>query len=513
MGLAIGGEPAVLLECREIGRTFGSTVALDGVSVSFRKGSVHALVGENGAGKSTLGKIIAGVQPQDRGDLVRGGTPVHFRSPRAALEHGIALVAQELALVPRLTVAQNVFLGAEPKRAGFIDRGALMARYAALAAEAGFDLPGDVEAWRLPLAHQQQVEILRALARRADLIVLDEPTAALSGAEVEKLHAVVRALRAAGKTVVLVSHFLREVLDLADTITILRDGRLVRTGPAADETEATLIAGMLGRAATSTYPAKRLPEAGAPAVLAVRDLVAPGVRGMSFEVRAGEILGFAGLVGAGRTEMARAIYGAAPVESGVVELRGADAWRNPRGAIKAGLAMIPESRKTEGLMLGRPVRENVSLAAIPTLTRGGFLRRGEERSVVGDALTRSAATASQEQRAGSLSGGNQQKLLFARALLTSPRLVIADEPTRGVDIGARASVYRLLADLAADGTAVILISSELEEVLGLAHRILVVREGRIAAELTGEGMTEDAILAAAFGTDEAAVAGVLGAHA
>jgi simple sugar transport system ATP-binding protein/ribose transport system ATP-binding protein len=499
MGLATAGEPA-LLECREIGRTFGSTVALDGVSVAFRAGSVHALVGENGAGKSTLGKIIAGVLAPDRGSLVLRGTPASFRSPRAALEHGIALVAQELALVPRLTVAQNVFLGTEPKRAGFIERRRLAERYAALAASSGFDLPGDVPAGALPIAHQQQVEIMRALAREAQVMVFDEPTAALSGAEVEKLHAVIRGLAAAGRTVILVSHFLGEVLDLADTITILRDGRLVRTGPAADETEATLIAGMLGRAATATYPEKRIPGPDAPAVLDVRDLVAPGVRGLTFSVRAGEIVGFAGLVGAGRTEMARAVYGAAPRHGGTVRLEGVDAWRDPAGAIARGLAMIPESRKTEGLMLGRPVRENVSLTSVRRMTRLGFVRRAEERVAVDGAIDRTTATARPEQPAGSLSGGNQQKLLFARALLTKPRLVIADEPTRGVDIGAKAAVYRLLTDLAAEGTGVILISSELEEVLGLAHRILVMREGRIVTELAGDAMTEDAILAAAFGT-------------
>jgi simple sugar transport system ATP-binding protein/ribose transport system ATP-binding protein len=510
MGLATAGEPAPLLDCREIGRTFGSTVALDGVTVAFRAGSVHALVGENGAGKSTLGKIITGVTAPDRGSLVLRGTPVSFRSPRQALEGGIALVAQELALVPRLTVEQNVFLGVEPKRAGFVDRRALASRYRALAAESGFDLPGDAIAGRLPIARQQQVEIMRALAREAEMIVLDEPTAALSGAEVDKLHAVIRALAAAGKTVVLVSHFLGEVLALADTVTILRDGRLVRTAPAADETEATLIAGMLGRSATATYPEQQVPGESAAAVLTVQDLVAPGVAGMSFEVRAGEIVGFAGLVGAGRSEMARAIYGAAPVQAGSVVLVGADAWRDPRGAIARGIAMIPESRKTEGLMLGRPVRENVSLTAVPALSRLGFLRRGEERQVVDGALARTTATARPEQPAGSLSGGNQQKLLFARALLTKPRLIIADEPTRGVDIGAKAAVYRLLTDLAAEGAGVILISSELEEVLGLAHRILVVREGRIVRELAGAARTEDAILAAAFGTDAAAV---LGGHA
>jgi simple sugar transport system ATP-binding protein/ribose transport system ATP-binding protein len=499
------GTPAPIhVECRDITRSFGNTVALDGVSLAIREGSVHALVGENGAGKSTLGKVIAGVVAPDAGELLVRGEAVAFGSPRHALGHGIAMVAQELQLVPRLTVAQNVFLGAEPRRGPFLDRRALARRFGDLAAGAGFDLPADAPLGRLPIAKQQQVAILAALARDASLLVLDEPTAALSGPDVERLHEVVRSLVRAGRTVVLVSHFLGEVLELADTVTILRDGRVVRSSPTEDETEASLVSGMLGRSISQAYPAKRPAGPDAPAVLRVRDLVAPGVQGVSIEVRAGEIVGLAGLVGAGRSEIARAVYRATATRSGEVELVGAPSWASPAGALRAGIALIPESRKDEGLMLGRPVRENVSLASLRLRRRMGFVRRNEERLAVSTALSGAAAHASTEQPAGTLSGGNQQKLLFARALLTRPRLLIADEPTRGIDVGAKQSIHALIAELANGGAGVLLISSELEEILGLAHRVLVVRAGRIVAELRGDQVTEAAILEAAFATHSTA---------
>jgi ABC-type sugar transport system ATPase subunit len=497
------GERPVHLEGRAIGRAFGSTIALDGVSLAIAEGSVHALVGENGAGKSTLGKIIAGVLPPDSGQLLLRGSHVDLRSPRQALAHGIAMVAQELALVPRLSVAQNVFLGIEPRHAIFTRPGELTRRFEALADQAGFTLPAAAPVAGLPIAMQQQVEILRALARDAELLVLDEPTAALSGPEAEKLHDIVRSLARSGRTVILVSHFLREVLELADTITILRDGRVVRTGPAGVETETSLVAGMLGRSLGQTFPDRTPPAADAPVVLEVRELVAPGVRSVSFTVRAGEIVALAGLVGAGRSEVARAVFGATSRGSGEVRLMGGTHWDRPAAALRAGVALIPESRKTEGLMLGRPVRENVSIASLWTRARAGFVRRGVERHAVAEALDVCTVQTSAERPAGTLSGGNQQKLLFARASLTRPRLLIADEPTRGIDVGAKRSIYELLTDLAAGGAAVLLISSETEEVLGLAHRVLVMRGGRVTAELAGDAISEAAILDAAFATGDA----------
>jgi simple sugar transport system ATP-binding protein/ribose transport system ATP-binding protein len=492
-------ESAVHLAVRGLGKSFGATRALDDVTVDIVAGSVHAFVGENGAGKSTLGKIIAGVLPADQGELLLRGESVSFGSPREALMRRIAIVAQEMALVPRLTVAQNVFLGAEPRRAGFIDRRALAARFTRLAMDAGFDLDGRAVVGGLSVAQQQQVEILRALAREADLIVLDEPTASLSARETEQLHGIVRRLRASGRTVILVSHFLGEVLDLADRVTILRDGRLVRTGPSQAETEASLLTGMLGRSASRVYPEKRLPSADASVVLAIHELQAPGVREASLEVRAGEIVALAGLIGAGRTELARAIYGATAATSGSIRMAGAELAGGPAAALRAGVAMIPESRKDDGLLLRRPIRENVSLSSVAGMARSGFVRRGEERRRVGEALAGVAGTTLLEAPAGALSGGNQQKLLFARTMLVHPRLLIADEPTRGVDVGAKHEIYELIARLAGDGMGVLLISNEVEEVLGLAHRVLVMRDGRLVAALDGATMTEVAILEAAFG--------------
>lgn len=496
----------VLLDVRGLGKSFGATRALDDVSVQVVAGSVHAFVGENGAGKSTLGKIIAGVFPPDQGDLVLRGAPVSFGSPREALMRGIAIVAQEVALVPRLTVAQNVFLGAEPRRAGFIDRRSLATRFADLAAESGFDLDGRAVVGGLSIAEQQQCEILRALAREADLIVLDEPTASLSAREIDRLHEIVRGLRARGRTVILVSHFLQEVLDLADTITVLRDGRVIRTGPAATETETSLVAAMLGRPAARAYPDKRPAPADSPVALSIRGLSAPGVHDVSLELRAGEILGMAGLIGAGRSELARAVFGAAPITAGDVRFGDAIVGQSPAASLRAGVAMIPESRKDEGLFLGRPIRENVSLSSLGDVSRFGFVRRGHERGRVSDALRKAAGSPLLEAPAGALSGGNQQKLLFARSLLIAPGVLIADEPTRGVDVGSKQDLYELLVRLAGDGMAVLLISNEMEEILGLAHRIVVMRRGRLVSELTGEAMTESAILEAAFGAAPASAA-------
>jgi simple sugar transport system ATP-binding protein/ribose transport system ATP-binding protein len=490
----------VLLDVRGLGKSFGATRALDDVSIEIRRGTVHAFVGENGAGKSTLGKIIAGVFPPDQGDLVLRGEPVAFRSPREALERGIAIVAQEVALVPQLTVAQNVFLGAEPRRAGFIDRRRLTQGFAQLATASGFDLDGRAVVGGLSIAEQQQVEILRSLARDADLIVLDEPTAALSAAESDRLHEIVRTLRAGGRTVILVSHFLVEVLELADAVTILRDGRVVRTGPTAEETEGRLVAAMLGRPIGQVYPAKRLPSDDAPIALSVQGVNAPGVEDVSLEVRAGEIVVLAGLIGAGRSELARAIYGATTRTAGDVRHGPAALVGTPEDSLRSGVAMIPESRKDDGLLLHRTIRENVSLSSLPRRARFGFVQRRREHADVTDALDKVSGSRLLEAQAGTLSGGNQQKLLFARAMLIRPDVLIADEPTRGVDVGAKHDIYELIVGLAADGMAVLLISNEIEEVLGLAHRVVVMRQGRLVAELVGDAMTESAILEAAFGT-------------
>jgi ABC-type sugar transport system ATPase subunit len=499
------------VELQDIGKSFGGTRALEGVSLTISRGSIHALVGENGAGKSTLGKIIAGAHTADAGQMLLAGEPVRFHSPRDAIDRGVNLIAQELSIMGSLTVEQNVFLGVEPSQAGFQNRRELRRRYNELAASVGFELDGGGNAGSLRTADKQKVEILRALCRNAELIVMDEPTAALSRPDVDALHGVIRQLARNGTTVVLVSHFLGEVLELADEVTILRDGRLVQTVPAAGQTEESLMAAMLGRSLDATFPARRPVPADARAVLSVRDLVAPGVNGVSFDLHAGEVLGLAGLVGAGRTEVARAIYRANRVQSGSVTVsagdrNGVNVTGSPRTAMRAGVQMIPESRKDQGLLLGRSIRENVSLSTLAQVSRFGLVQPGPERRTVRDMLSRVDARGGgkggQAAPASALSGGNQQKLLFARSLLSDPTVLIADEPTRGVDVGAKRAIYELLTTLTADGLGILLISSDVEEILGLAHRVLVMRGGRVVTELTGENATEAAILGAAFGAND-----------
>lgn len=497
-------EERPYLELLDVAKHFGGVQALDGVSLRVAGGSIHALVGENGAGKSTLGRIVTGALAPDGGSMRIGGEAVSFRSPREAREHRIAAIAQEPSIVPKLTVAENVYLGVEP-RTGLVLRGRrLDEAYAALAASAGFDLPGGISAGRLRTADQQKIEILRALSRDAQLIVMDEPSAALAEHETQQLHQIIRTLSGNGTTIMLISHFLREVLDLADTVTVLRDGRIVRTAPAADETEASLVEAMLGRPLTSTFPRKQPAAADAPVALSVRDVRAPGVAAASFDLHAGEILGIAGLVGAGRTELARALYGAAAIHSGTVTLAtGGTLGRSPHESLAAGLAMIPESRKDHGLLFGRSVTENATLSRLRALSALGVVRRARERKAGRLMLERcDVRGADYSAPVRALSGGNQQKVMFARTLLCEPAVLIADEPTRGVDIGAKRAIYDFLAELAANGLGIILISSELEEVLGLAHRVLVMRRGRIVAEFRDEAMTENAILAAAFADEQ-----------
>ena len=485
-------------------KAFGGTRVLSEIDLVVGQGSIHGLVGENGAGKSTLSKIIAGVLTADAGQLFVNGRPVAFRSPREGLGHGVATITQELALVPGLSVADNVFLGVEPRRAGFVRRGLLRTRFDALLRETGFDLRADTAVGSLRAADQQKVEILRALASGASFIIMDEPTAALSRRDAERLHEVIRSLARSGRTVLLVSHFLGEVLLLCDTVTILRDGHLVRTAPAARESESSLIEAMLGRSLGSVFPPKRLPVAGAEEALHTRDLTAPGVNGVSFSVQAGEIVGMAGLVGAGRSEIAHAIFGSARLASGEIRVAHQPVGRSTlgrpgiRGALRAGVFLIPESRKEQGLVPQRSVRENVTMGNLAGLTRGTWIQSGAERREVRTVLDAVMVQGDDRRPVAQLSGGNQQKVLFARALQRPRGLLIADEPTRGVDIGSRAAIYELIAEQAARGVGVLLISSDVEEVLGLAHRILVVRGGRIVAELTADRMTEENVLVAAF---------------
>ena len=500
-----GPAPAEHLRLLAIGKRFGGAEALRGVDLSIRRGSVHALVGENGAGKSTLGKIIAGVHRPDSGELwVDGAGPVHLDSPARALSLGITIIGQEPALEPRRSVAENVLLGMEPGRRWLLDRRRQRAACAEIARDAGFDdladAPGRMVG-SLRAADRQKVEILRALARQASLIVMDEPTASLPTTDAGHLLEVVGHLRERGITVLYISHRLDEVLSVSEVVTVLRDGCVVSTSPIGEVTKERLVADMLGRAGDTAFPEKRLPPPERPAVLEVRGLARPpAVNGVDLRVHAGEIVGLAGLVGSGRTEIARLIYGADRPTAGRLTLDGrAVRFRSPREAIAAGVVMLPESRKAQGLVMLRSVKENVTLSHLESLSRGGFLARRQERWQARSATARLDVRApSIDAPITALSGGNQQKVLFARSLLRPPRLLIVDEPTRGVDVGAKRSIYELIARLADEGMGVLLISSELDEVVGLSHRVLVIRGGLVAAEFRDGAISEADVLRAAL---------------
>ncbi len=484
-----------------IGKRYSGTKALDNVSVEVAAGTVHALVGANGAGKSTLGKIIGGVIRPDEGQVFVGGRPVRYASPRDARTDGIATISQELSPMPHMTVIENVYFGIEPRRAGIVQFRQMRRRYAELVAEWGFELDGGARVESLRTADIQKAEILRAVASDAQVIVMDEPTSSLTSIETEKLHRMIDVLRERGKTIVYVSHFLDEVLGLADTVTVLRSGRLVRTAPVAEETEESLVAGMFGAAAAAENFTKPAP-ATAPVVLDVSGLNRRGVlRDISLQLRAGEIVGLAGLIGSGRTELARAVTGADPVDSGTIAVDGTVRHiRSPADAMAAGMAYLPESRKDDGLFLELSVAANITFADLRSVAgRLGVLSLGRERSRTRELLDlTSVRPANPSAKVGHLSGGNQQKVLFARWLLRNPRVLVLDEPTRGVDVAARAAIHRLVNRLAAEGTAVLLISSEIEEVLGLAHRVLVMRRGSITREFSADPPL-DAVMEAAFG--------------
>jgi ABC-type sugar transport system ATPase subunit len=483
-----------------IGKRYSGTKALDDVSLDIAVGTVHALVGANGAGKSTLGKIVGGLVRPDDGHMEVDGRPVKYATPSDAREDGIALIAQELALVPHLTVMENVFLGVEPRSHGLLVKRRMKQQYAELVSRSGFKLSRDALVGSLRTADQQKVEILRAVACNARVIVMDEPTSSLTHVETATLREMIRTLCENGTTIVYVSHFLDEVLELADTVTVLRNGKLVRTAPTSEETESSLVAAMFGAAAEAEH-FEKLERKRAPVVFEARGLRREGViNDVSFTIHEGEIVGLAGLVGSGRSELARAIVGADPLDDGTIVVDGKECpIRSPRDAIDAGVAFLPESRKKDGLFMELSLAANTTFTHMETVSRRGFLRPLVERSKA-RALLHSLAVhpSTPSARAGSLSGGNQQKVLFARWLFRKPRVLILDEPTRGVDVGARAAIHRLINELAREGAAILMISSELEEVLGLAHRVLVIRRGAVVREFGADPPLGD-VMEAAFG--------------
>lgn len=497
---------AVSVRVRGIYKSFGGVAAVQGVDIAIAGGTIHGFVGENGAGKSTVGKVIAGVHTPDAGELYLADQEVTFTSPREALTAGVTIVEQELSLVPHRSVLDNVYLGQAANRFGVIDRQATLRRYQRIVDEVGFSFPPDQLVGELRVADQQKVEIMRAVARRSRVIVMDEPTASLTTAEAQKLHNVLKDLRAKGVTVILISHFLDEVLDVCDTVTVMRDGFLVGTYPTAEQSKSSLISLMVGRDIESIFPDRsdRVPGATVLEVDGVRR--PPVVNGVSFSVRAAEIVVLAGLVGSGRTEFARLVFGADRRTSGRITIDGKDVdFRHTKQAISAGVAMVPESRKIEGLLLGRSAEANLALAHPRVVSKFGILRR---RSI--DQLVERLADITDlrprapKLDARSFSGGNQQKILYGRWLAKTPRLLILDEPTRGVDVGAKQKLYQLISDIADQGVAVLVISSEMEEVLGLADRVLVMRRGVVTAELTGADIAEQQVISAAFGTKESA---------
>lgn len=489
-----------LLTLSGVGKHFGGVQALAGIDIAFRAGEVHALVGENGAGKSTLGRLILGVHRPDSGVIRLDGAEVTIPDPAHALRLGLVGIAQELSLMPRASVLDNIALGREVTRAGLVDRKATRAAVLEVMERYGMRLDPDAIVGHLPMAERQKVEILRALSRDARLIIFDEPTARLASYQAKELLSLIRALAKAGKAVIYVSHFLDEILAVADRITILRNGRLIRTAPRRDETRTSLIEGVTGQAVQAQFPTLPPVDSRATPLLQVRGLSSRGLfESVNLSIRPGEILGLAGLVGAGRSELAHAIYGAAPYDAGMVTFAGQPlSGPGPARRIAAGMAMIPESRRDQGLALVRPILENASLPYLIHFSRW-LLRRRAERAAVEAACTETTVKlGALTDRADTLSGGNQQKLLFARAAIGRPRLLIADEPTRGVDVGAKRAIYEMIVRLAARGEAILLISSEIEEIMGLSHRVLVLSRGRVTAELSGDALTEQAVMQAAF---------------
>ncbi|HVO35119.1 MAG TPA: sugar ABC transporter ATP-binding protein [Gemmatimonadales bacterium] len=489
-----------LLAVAGITKRFPGVVALDAVDFAVHAGRVHALVGENGAGKSTLLRIVAGADRPDAGALAVDGRPVSFTAPRDALRLGLTVIYQELSLVPALGAGANIFLGMEPTRHGLLDLGTEAARAADVLRTLGADFDPATPARDLSVAEQQLVEIARALARDTRLIALDEPTAALSHLETERLFTQIGELTKRGIGVVFVSHRLEEVRRIADEITVLRDGRRVFTGPAAAVDDITLIRHMVGR----DIEYARVPPAVAapgPPFLEARGLTRRrAFTDVSLVLRRGEIVGLAGLVGAGRTDVARCIAGADLLDEGSMLLSGAP-YRpvSPREAIGRRVVYLPEDRKTQGLVLGLSVRENVTLPTLARFARWGVVRGARERT----AAARQVAAVELrppdiEREAGTLSGGNQQKLVLAKWLLADADVLLFDEPTRGVDIATKTELHRVIRSLADAGKAVLVISSELPEILALADRIVVMREGRVSGELTAAEATAERVLALAL---------------
>lgn len=487
-------------------KTFGPVVALADGTIELRPGEILALCGENGAGKSTLVKILAGVHAPDAGTFTMDGQPCSFRSVADSKATGISVIYQEPTLFPDLSVAENIFIGRQPRnRFGLIDHAQMRRDAAKLFIRLGVPMNPGRRAEGLSIADQQLIEIAKAISLDAKVLVMDEPTAALSGAEVERLFKVARSLRDAGAAILFISHRFDEVFALSDRITVMRDGRYIATHRTAETSIEAIVLEMVGRDVDALFPTREA-EPGA-VVLSVSGLGRRGVfSGIDFTVRAGQIVALAGLVGAGRTEVARAIFGIDKSTTGTVSVNGtALPPGSPKAAIAAGIGFVPEDRRKQGLVMDLSVARNTALTLRRRFTRFGLIdSRAEKRTAATWARTLQVKTSSMDQPVSTLSGGNQQKVVLAKWLATEPKVLIIDEPTRGIDVGTKSEVHRLIAELAGHGMAILMISSELPEVLGMADTILVMHEGRISASLDRDQATPEAVMHAATGSKEAA---------
>src|SRR5215218_6975723 len=487
-------NPAVSFD--HITKRFPGVLALEGVSFSIAAGTCHALCGENGAGKSTLGKILAGIYRPDEGHVQVFGSRVDFAGPQQALAAGIGIVHQELAFCDNLSVAENLCLGALPSRAGFVSHDEMARQARQMLAATGADIDVNQIVRELTIGQQQVVQIAAAIGRGARVIVFDEPTSSLSQHEAERLYELIVRLRQQGVTAIYVSHRMDEIFRLCDAVTVLRDGRHVETAPMSAVDRGRLVEMMIGRRLEEYFPS-HVQAAPGEELLRVEALSSPaGFRDVSFSVRAGEVLGLAGLVGAGRSEIAQAVFGLDPDATGRIFVEGRQvSIGNPEQAMRHRIGLVPEDRKRQGLVLSMSAASNTTLATLDALSRLGFINRRAERAQAAAYFNRlRVRAASPDVLSAGLSGGNQQKLVLAKWLAAKCRILFLDEPTRGVDVGAKAEIHALIDRLAADGSAVVLISSELPEVLHLSTRILVLREGRIAGELTREAANQAAVM-------------------
>jgi ABC-type sugar transport system ATPase subunit len=493
-------ETSLALRMERIGKAFPGVQALSEVDLAVERGEVHAIVGENGAGKSTLMKILAGVYQPDEGSIHLNGVEVTLQSPLEAKRQGIRMVYQELNLVPDLSVAENIALGRIPRKWGLVDRARMDADARGVLSELQTKILPSTIVGDLTVSQQQLVEIAKAYASEPKIIVLDEPTSSLSEHETQALFRVIRRMSSAGVSVIYISHRLREVADIADTVTVIRDGRRIDTRSIDGVTVDQMISLMVGRQLDEVFPKKKVPIGDT--ILEVKNVSVPGrCEDVSFTVRAGEIVGLAGLVGAGRTEVAQAIFGLRRYSRGQVIVGGLSTHiTTPRKGIKAGIAYVPEDRKTEGIIPSESIRNNISLAVLPSLQRAGFIERRKEKELAQRKANELGVSPPLIERlANTLSGGNQQKVVLAKWLAAKPTVLILDEPTRGVDVGAKADIHTIIGELAAQGVGIVMISSELPEILAASDRIYVLHEGRVTEEIARSEASEERVMRAATG--------------